>query len=70
VGGEDTGGERGPGGSAASRAGAGSRLNESLEEIFRLDESNSLELTRAEWEARDIYRRFTEFVLTPLRPLL
>jgi cardiolipin synthase len=45
-------------------------LATSLEEIFRLDESNSLELTRAEWEARDIYRRFTEFVLTPLRPLL
>jgi len=41
-----------------------------LEEAFRVDESNSLELTRAEWEARDIYRRFTEFVLNPLRPLL
>ncbi len=41
-----------------------------LEEIFRVDESNCLELTRAEWEARDIYRRFTEFVLNPLRPLL
>jgi cardiolipin synthase len=42
----------------------------SLEEIFRVDESNCLELTRSEWEARDIYRRFTEFVLNPLRPLL
>jgi cardiolipin synthase len=42
----------------------------SLEEIFRADESNCLELTQAEWEARDIYRRFTEFVLNPLRPLL
>jgi cardiolipin synthase len=42
----------------------------SLEEIFRIDESNCLELTRAEWEARDIYRRFTEFLLNPLRPLL
>jgi len=41
-----------------------------LEEIFRVDESNCLELTRGEWEARDIYRRFTEFVLNPLRPLL
>jgi cardiolipin synthase len=41
-----------------------------LEEIFRADESNCLELTKAEWEARDIYRRFTEFVLNPLRPLL
>jgi cardiolipin synthase len=46
------------------------RLASSLEEIFLLDESNCLELTRAEWEARDIYRRFTEFVLNPLRPLL
>jgi cardiolipin synthase len=43
---------------------------ESLERIFRVDESNCLELTRAEWEARDIYRRFTEFLLNPLRPLL
>ena len=25
---------------------------------------------QAEWEARDVYRRFTEFVLNPLRPLL
>jgi cardiolipin synthase len=42
----------------------------SLEEIFRIDESHSIELTRGEWEARDIYRRFTEYVLNPLRPLL
>jgi cardiolipin synthase len=40
------------------------------EDIFELDASNSLELTRAEWEARDIHRKFTEFVLRPLRPLL
>jgi cardiolipin synthase A/B len=46
------------------------RLASALEDVFRLDESNSLELTQAEWEARDIYRRFTEFVLNPLRPLL
>jgi cardiolipin synthase len=45
-------------------------LAASLEAIFRIDESNSLELTKDEWEARDIYRRFTEFVLNPLRPLL
>ena len=45
-------------------------LAAALEEIFRVDESNSLELTKDEWEARDIYRRFTEFVLNPLRPLL
>jgi len=42
----------------------------SLEEIFRVDESNCLQLTEDEWEARDIYRRFTEFLLNPLRPLL
>jgi len=41
-----------------------------MEEIFVRDESNSLELTRAEWEARDVHRKFTELVLTPLRPLL
>ncbi len=46
------------------------RLAGSLEEIFRIDEGNCLELTRAEWEARDVYRRFTEYVLNPLRPLL
>jgi cardiolipin synthase len=46
------------------------RLAEALEEVFRVDESNCLELTVDEWEARDIYRRFTEFVLNPLRPLL
>ena len=45
-------------------------LASALEDDFRQDESNTLELTRAEWEARDIYRRFTEFVLNPLRPLL
>ncbi len=45
-------------------------LAESLERIFAVDESHSLELTSSEWEARDIYRRFTEFVLNPLRPLL
>jgi cardiolipin synthase len=46
------------------------KLVGSLEDVFRVDESNCLELTRAEWEARDVYRRFTEFVLNPLRPLL
>jgi cardiolipin synthase A/B len=46
------------------------RLAAALEEVFRVDESNCLELTQAEWEARDMYRRFTEFVLNPLRPLL
>jgi cardiolipin synthase len=41
-----------------------------LEEVFLVDQSNSLELTAGEWEARDLHRRFTELVLSPLRPLL
>jgi cardiolipin synthase len=41
-----------------------------LEEIYETDESNCLELTLAEWEARDLHRRFTEKLLVPLRPLL
>jgi len=46
------------------------QLAKTLEEIFSVDESNSLELTSGEWEARDLHRKFTEFVLAPLRPLL
>jgi len=45
-------------------------LAAAMEEIFEVDESNSLELTSGEWEARDLHRKFTEFVLGPLRPLL
>jgi cardiolipin synthase len=45
-------------------------LAKELEEIFLLDESNCLELTSGEWEARDLHRKFTEAVLAPLRPLL
>jgi cardiolipin synthase A/B len=41
-----------------------------MEAIFAVDESNSLELTKAEWQARDVHRKFTELVLRPLRPLL
>ena len=41
-----------------------------LEEIFLTDEGHSLELTSAEWEARDLHRKFTEAVLRPLRSLL
>ncbi len=41
-----------------------------MEEIFLVDESNCLELSLSEWEARDLHRRFTERVLAPLRPLL
>jgi len=47
-----------------------SSLAEALEEIFAVDETNCLELTLAEWEARDLHRKFTETVLWPLRPLL
>ncbi|MBC2958956.1 phospholipase D-like domain-containing protein [Nocardioides deserti] len=45
-------------------------LAKTLEEIHLVDESNSIELTRGEWEARDLQRRFTESLLQPLRPLL
>lgn len=41
-----------------------------MEEIHLADESNSLELTKSEWEARDLHRKFTEMILAPLRPLL
>ena len=47
-----------------------SSLAEALEEIFAVDETNCLELTLDEWEARDLHRKFTESVLWPLRPLL
>jgi cardiolipin synthase len=45
-------------------------LARAMEKIFEVDQSNCAELTMAEWESRDIYRRFTEAVLAPLRPLL
>jgi cardiolipin synthase len=45
-------------------------MAKTLEEVWAVDESNCLELTYAEWEARDLHRKFTEFVLAPLRPLL
>ncbi len=45
-------------------------LARTLEEVFSLDESHSLELTQGEWEARDLHRRFTEAFLRPLRTLL
>ena len=41
-----------------------------MEKVFQTDLSNCVELTQGEWESRDIYRRFTEAVLAPLRPLL
>jgi cardiolipin synthase len=45
-------------------------LARNLEEIYEVDESNCIELTAGEWEARDLHRRFTELLLRPLRPLL
>lgn len=41
-----------------------------MERIYATDETNCLELTRGEWEARDLHRKFTELILGPLRPLL
>ncbi len=46
------------------------RLAAVMERIFEVDLTNCVELTSGEWESRDIYRRFTEAVLAPLRPLL
>ncbi len=45
-------------------------LAEEMERIFETDLTNALQLTLAEWEARDVYSRFTELILKPLRPLL
>ncbi|QYJ04871.1 hypothetical protein KUV85_04070 [Nocardioides panacisoli] len=38
--------------------------------IFDVDQSNCWELTPDEWASRDVHRRFTEWILHPLRPLL
>lgn len=46
------------------------RMAATLEEIFRTDQGHSWELRSDEWEARSAHRKFTEFVLAPLRPLL
>jgi len=45
-------------------------LAEEMERIFETDLTNSLPLTLAEWETRDVYSRFTEMILKPLRPML
>jgi cardiolipin synthase len=45
-------------------------LAKQLEDVFATDESNCLELTSLEWEARDLHRKFTEYFLAPLRHLL
>lgn len=41
-----------------------------MEEVFLSDQGHSWELHQDEWEARSAHRKFTEFVLAPLRPLL
>ncbi|HEX8488259.1 MAG TPA: phosphatidylserine/phosphatidylglycerophosphate/cardiolipin synthase family protein [Propionibacteriaceae bacterium] len=41
-----------------------------MEEIFAIDSSNTVELTTSEWHRRHAMVKFSETVLTPLRPLL
>lgn len=41
-----------------------------MEEIFAIDSSNTIELTAAAWHRRHAMVKFSESVLTPLRPLL
>jgi cardiolipin synthase A/B len=41
-----------------------------MEEIFRVDSTNTIELTLPTWERRHAMVKFSETVLTPLRPLL
>jgi cardiolipin synthase len=41
-----------------------------MEEIFAIDSSNTIELTLEDWQRRHAMVKFSETVLTPLRPLL
>jgi cardiolipin synthase A/B len=41
-----------------------------MEEIFAIDSSNTVELTSEKWHRRHAMVKFSETVLTPLRPLL
>lgn len=41
-----------------------------MEKIFNSDSGNTLELTWDEWSSRHVMAKFSETVLTPLRPLL
>jgi cardiolipin synthase len=41
-----------------------------MEEIFAIDSTNTVELTSTEWHRRHAMVKFSEAVLTPLRPLL
>nr|WP_179503719.1 phospholipase D-like domain-containing protein [Nocardioides daedukensis] len=46
------------------------KLAATMEAIFETDLSNCVPVTLADWERRNIYRRFTEAVLAPLRHVL
>jgi cardiolipin synthase A/B len=41
-----------------------------MEEIFAIDSTNTVELTLSDWQRRHAMVKFSETVLTPLRPLL
>ncbi len=41
-----------------------------MERIFAADLTNCDELTAPEWQRRGVHKKFTELLLTPLRPLL
>jgi cardiolipin synthase len=41
-----------------------------MEEIFAIDSTNTVELTLGDWQRRHAMVKFSETVLTPLRPLL
>ena len=47
-----------------------SEMAAQMEKVFATDLSNARELTRQEWDARGVHRKFTELVLAPLRPFL
>jgi cardiolipin synthase len=46
------------------------QMAEQMERVFATDLGNAHELTREEWDARGVHRKFTELVLAPLRPFL
>lgn len=48
----------------------GSEVAHQMEEIFAVDSSNTVELTLETWQRRRAMVKFSETVLTPLRPLL
>lgn len=42
---------------------------EQMERVFKVDESNTVELTAEEWHRRPWYKKFAESLLSPWRPL-